>query len=373
VSDIDDLDDLDLLERELGPSLRLALRRAAAGITAEQELDGRTGATLVDVQPMWRTRSGRRRWVIAAVAAALLVVAVVAVETTRDENLGTVVPARPRPTTTSAPPTVDDVMPRPGAALTTPETGELVASVAVFHEGAWNLYADGRLISIDDHHCCDWREQRLTPEGVERVRLAFLASGLFDPNQLPVDPPPGDDIVPFAGSCPCVRDGGRLLTAAPKPARAPRPVETELVAYLRDLASSVPVSEWVDEAGRQFVAARYAVCFFQSAPRGIPEPLADLPAVVASLPSPAAEMLAGREPTSHLDDPIHSSCVDVAAGEARAVAEALVESFGLTDIGTATSSWGPGIRATVAQPVPMSIDITFWPLLPAGGLRIWGG
>ena len=36
---MNEFDDLDALERELGPSLRVALRRAAAGIVAEPQLE----------------------------------------------------------------------------------------------------------------------------------------------------------------------------------------------------------------------------------------------------------------------------------------------------------------------------------------------
>ena len=57
---------------------------------------------------------------------------------------------RRRATTTLAPATVDDLVPPPGAVLSSPETGELVAAVSKIHDGAWYLYADGRLISIDD-------------------------------------------------------------------------------------------------------------------------------------------------------------------------------------------------------------------------------
>ena len=376
-----DIDGLDALERELGPSLQLALRRAAAEITVDDDPVGSPDLRL-DVGPAWGATRDRRWWLVAAVAAVLLLIAGVAVQTARDDDVGTVVvPAGPRQTVTTgttvttAPRTADAILPPTGAAPSSPETGELVASLAQYHQGAWNLYADGRLVSIDDQRCCEWLEQRLTPDGVELVRSAFLTSGLFDPDQPSADPPPDDN--PFA-ACPCVRDGDKLLSTVPAGGAGPRqpgPAEAALIEYLRDLPSSVPASEWVDQTGRPFVAAKQGICFFHSAPTGIPEPLTDLPAVVASLPPTAAELLAGRDRTSHLVTALQipSACVNATNAEARTVAEALVAAFGVTDIFTATHGTFPGIRANLDEPTPMVIDITFWPLLPAGGLQIWGG
>ena len=60
--------------------------------------------------------------------------------------------------------------------------------MARIHAGAWYLYADGRLIWIVDYPPSpdfSFVEQRLTPEGVERVRSEFLSTGLFDPPSRP--------------------------------------------------------------------------------------------------------------------------------------------------------------------------------------------
>ena len=69
---------------------------------------------------------------------------------------------------------------------TSPETGELVAEIWLRHRNplSYRLYADGRLLRAPNANpvpgWSGWVEQRLTPDGVERVRNLFLGSRLFD-------------------------------------------------------------------------------------------------------------------------------------------------------------------------------------------------
>jgi WD40 repeat protein len=131
---VTDFGDLDALERELGPSLRVALRRAAAEITEEHQprapwlsrngpaasgarFDDAAGnlevlepegseVMIVDFEPAPDKRAGRRRWlVIAAAAAALVLIAgsmLVWAATNDDEKRA---PAGPVRTPTTVAPT----------------------------------------------------------------------------------------------------------------------------------------------------------------------------------------------------------------------------------------------------------------------------
>lgn len=105
MSDFDVLDDL---ERELGPSLRESLRRAAAGVTDEREHEPQH-------LPVERRR--RRPWLFAiAAAATVIVLAVTAVvQTTRDGTIRTPASSRAhdRVQLTLCARVVDDVPDRP--------------------------------------------------------------------------------------------------------------------------------------------------------------------------------------------------------------------------------------------------------------------
>ena len=103
--------------------------------------------TVVDIQSAGRKRIARSRWLLAAavVAAVLLVAATVLVQGTGVDDIRTKVPpAGPSPTTTMLTPpstapgdgSVDGLL-LPEGAPSTPDTGELVASVALIHSGAY--------------------------------------------------------------------------------------------------------------------------------------------------------------------------------------------------------------------------------------------
>jgi len=327
-----------------------------------------------------RQRARRRRLLYAGVAAGMAG-AVVAVG----------IVASPTSSTSPAPTTVDDLMPPAGAAPSSPEPGELVAAVVKSDDGAWYLYSDGRLISID-HRATPpgWMEQRLTPAGVERVRSEFLASGLFDASNQP-DGLPRADESPSSG--PRVREGGRLLVAkdgtgaqrdaAPCGTRHEWGTPCYLVSYLRGLQLSIPRDEWAERELTRYVPNEYTACFTPLPPvvRFLPPPLGllflpffmsrpppsapDLPTVLAQMPPPVFELLGNRVPTPDLhgmspDMSPGKSCFDLTVAETRAVAASLIGAFG-----TPMHSEGFTYMYGWAQP-PSVIEI--WPLLPAGAV-----
>jgi hypothetical protein len=108
-------------------------------------------------------------------------------------------------------------LPPEGSEPTSPKEVELVAEEHVIHVGRVTVFADGRVISWSEGlpgspATMGYREQLLTPEGVELVR-----SGALDP------------VV--------------LLDAGPKP-----------------FASPVPARAWEDSTLRLYTPYRYAIC-----------------------------------------------------------------------------------------------------------------
>ena len=376
------MNDLDDLERELGPALRGSLRRAAAAITGDaaplldpdDELDtrrdGRAGVVVVELGPARRQRRVRRRWMTTAAAAAavLLIAGAVRVQQNGEDGSGTVVPIDSGPTspTASAPSTMNSPppedyppgLPPEGAIPSSPQTGELVATVARIHDSAWYLYADGRLISTGGG---DWIERRLTPEGVEQVRSQFLSSGLFDPDQAFSEVPPSR-LAPFW--CTCVRDGGRLLSAAPLPENQFEALESSraigrLIEYLNQLVTSVPPDSWVDPQGKEFVASKFAFCISRNiAGETTQGALPDPSNALALLPERAAALLAGRQVTTASEVHGDAVCYEVTTEEAR-VLDGVFSTF--------------GYRYDVTQPIPMKVVIGISALLPDGSPALFPG
>lgn len=209
----------------------------------------------------------------------------------------------------------------PEGAPSTPHIGELVASVTNFDgSAAYYLYADGRLIWWSEQAGVGggFVEQRLTPEGIERVRSEFLAAALFDPNS-----PPGN--VADCEAVACVRGhDGRLLTARETATESAR-----LVSYLRTLDASLPETEWAAPRIRTYVPARIAVCLqtFVNVPdRVVPVPL-DLSILVPAFPARAAELLGGRERIGGRPNP-DPACFEVTLDEARTLADEFLSPAG---------------------------------------------
>jgi hypothetical protein len=207
----------------------------------------------------------------------------------------------------------------PEGAPSSPHLGELVAFVTNFDDGAYYLYADGRLIWTSAAGGEVFVEQRLTPQGVERVRSQFLAAGSFDAN-----PPPAP--VATCGSQACVRDeDGRFLTGRVSPTDAAR-----LVSYFETLDTTLPETEWAAPRIRTYVPSRNEVCLqtFVNIPnRVVPVP-PNLSILLSAFPARAAELLGSREPEIPPRNRSGSPCFEVTLDEARILADEFLSPTG---------------------------------------------
>jgi hypothetical protein len=315
----DDLDGVELVTDEEVPTARRPVPEAGDDELVEQE---------GPVAPQVEGRSQRRRrLLVLVIAAAVVAIAGVTVVVSRDDgdasnasrsapDLGlgsTTIPQGEQPPVTTPGDASTTAPLLPEGSPSTPHVGELVASVTDFDSGdTYNLYADGRLI---------WRvgqpgigergfvEQRLTPQGIERVRSEFLA-GLVDT--------PGS--VEDCGMGACVRrDDGRFLVTGPESAAI---AATRLVSYLRTLDESLPETGWANPRITSYVPARVAIClqtFVNDPDRVVSVPL-DLSVVVPALPPRGAELLGGRAPIGGRPD-TPFACFEVTLDEARTLAD----------------------------------------------------
>ena len=255
-------------------------------------------------------------------------------------------------------------LPPVGATPSAPESGELVIrwlgrsktlargpySAPLFR--VW-VYADGRVIwsqetpqssrlvpEAANELTSGYLEQRLTPEGVELLRLEVI--GLLQRSGIPLETiPTEDEPVRFGVE---VRDGDRLVranccwdpdwdrqgsgTATPEQLAAFRRVD----ALLTDTASVLPPSAWAVREIRAYVPSHYQVCMGTS-------PRQDVSDLLSLLPARAADLLRDRSRTSSEDDVVSNIdqepghmvvigrsvtyCSKLATEEAREVAEAL--------------------------------------------------
>jgi hypothetical protein len=367
-------DDLDELEREVGSSVRVALRRAAASIADDapaKDLD-RAGAEVpvVDLEAAPEARPAPRRWRLAAaaVAALVLVLGGVLVWAASSDDAHTPAPAGPGTTSTTVPPAALQAFLPPEGAPSTPLAGELVASIGFWGPGGltaapagWgdtslNLFADGRLIRLPTRGVPGGMgEQRLTPEGVERVRSQILAT-VFGGGRQPADS--------VWSSCFCiirVRDGGRVLSTAvaagPDADRAD-PQVGRFVEWITTLESSLPPSAWQDRDVAAFVPLRYRICVYGEDAETNLQPFSDVPGVVARrLPARVARLLAGINP-----------CLELPTADARTLARWLV------DAGLRHDAWSPRLHFTTpwsSDAVPGSVAVDLAPLLPDGKPASW--
>jgi hypothetical protein len=359
---VNDHDDLDELERELGASLRLALHRAAEPITEARRppapsLSPKGPATrgvrfddvvddlevlepkraevrVVDLEPTLGERAEHRRWLVAAaavVAAALVVGSVLAWAATN--NGGPPGPAGPGTTSTTSTTVLRIPIayegPVPEGVPSVPEHGDVVAAIAFSHQSSMvpmstsiTVFADGRVLRVGGGIA----EQRLSADGVERVRQAFLSVGALDAGQ-----PAGSGVW---NSCNCiirVRDGGRLRSSdAALPSQSPQ-VDPELAQRVEQLAkfvtqleSSLPPSAWADREIKLFVPSKYRVEVWIEGDenRAVPELSKALRQL---LPTPLVERLDAQ---GWVHTPFGDS-VDVTLADARELAE---ESFASTEI-----------------------------------------
>jgi hypothetical protein len=167
-------------------------------------------------------------------------------------------------------------IPPAGTPVSTPLEGELIAE-AVFIR----VYADGRVLSTvyENYY---YLEQRLSPEGVERVRQI-------------------------------VGERVHLCCGAPDASR----LENLLLGTSGDIGS--PQSAWEDREGKPYVPARYRACF---EPFGSPT---DFEALLDLLPASAQALLRGKTPVNDQDQARGDAarCLNLTPEEARSLEEIL--------------------------------------------------
>ncbi len=216
----------------------------------------------------------------------------------------------------------------PAEAAATAPTGELVASMHLWHVllghgDVWLwLYDDGRLISREQ----GWVERRLTPEAVARLQDELISTGLFDPDRRPPgsQAPSGHDVQ--------VRNGDRLVNLFRAEGQTWTPEFDRLAGRLATLQSWLPATAWAQREATPYVPARYAICTYVhgdgadfDAPPQPREPADLLP----RLPASAAALLATAshaslsEMTREIDPAAHESfgdtlCFDMTSEQAAA-------------------------------------------------------
>ena len=255
-------------------------------------------------------------------------------------------------------------LPPEGAAPSAPESGELVfkgdgrsLSVANHYNppgGGWVgalvriwVYADGRVIwqhreartpvpEGANQFTSGLLEQRLTPEGVERLRSEVIATGLFERN-LALDVPQFGDLLYGAAE---VRRDGELVSVewnCPFGRCESTTATQEQVSALRRLdallstpASVLPSSAWAVRQIRAYVPSHYELCVDTSPPT-------DVGPVLSRLPARAKELLRDKSWTRSEGDIVEAReggvivvlgravtyCSKLATEEARKVDKAL--------------------------------------------------
>jgi hypothetical protein len=344
------------------------------------DLDARASADgevmVGHLEPSGPERTGGRRWLVVAAAAAAVVVTVVTVlaQRTGEEGVRPGVFAGPGERVTTAPTPPTGVPANPGfdaltlAARTTPsrpETGQLVASAWRPNVGVSYLYADGRLIWLDDvNGTPGFVEQRLTPEGAERIRAAFVTSGLFDPGQGFGGQEPREYVPEALGGCPvCVRHSGQLLERS---VQNLTPEDDQLVSYLAALPSSLPPTDWAEARAAAYAPAKYAICL---APPFGSRTTSPTPSNALGALSPrAAKLLRGPHATRRYTG--HGTCFELPTAKARVLAAELVDEFGTAAVTDASLSgeYAFSINADVDRARSKTFRIEFWQMLPDGAI-----
>jgi hypothetical protein len=214
-------------------------------------------------------------------------------------------------------------LPPEDAVPSTPVEGELIAEFR--HEwppagsGFVYVYADGRVIRYDAESGV-LNERRLTPEGIALVRSGEVQPESFLP---------------------------------------PPPFET--------------AGAWADAEPRQYVPARYAICFAEKGFR-----IVDPSSVVGLLPARAEALLSGKERTyenATLDaattaSALRSTCFEVPTEEARTLNEILRDA-GFERSTSFAGPIGEGLRFLPADGAEEAVAIVFASLLPQGEWAEW--
>lgn len=321
-----------------------------------------------------RRRRQRHRRVAAGLALAVLVVAAgVFVDLGRGDGTSSHRPIGPGPVPTTTPASRSMLLLPAGRAPSRPASGEVVASIWFSHLngdfGGWRLsqvylYADGRLLWLDDEVPGGVAEQQIGVDEVGRVRREFLASGLFDPDQ-PVDEETW-------AACACflwVRDGGQLRsTELPDPgldrrhdAAIDRRVEA-LIDTVTSLSPSLPPgTDSPDPDLTPYVPTHYRVCVMRPTEHA-PSPLPDAARVLRQrLPRELARLLAGVRPGV---EPLSASlaCDRLTTDATRRLAAGLIAE---PDVEVAPDS-GLGFSLPPRGAVHEAIYLTIAPILPHG-------
>ncbi len=270
--------------------------------------------------------------------------------------------------------------PPEGAPPSTPERGELVLGFAFGHTGGdagrfgLHVYADGRVIwqRLGDFpggaHTSSTGliEQRLTPEGVERVLAEVLSTGLFNHDRDlvgsasglyygGVEVRAGDRLVHLTWGNAGFEQGDQPIATTPTSEQV-RALE-RLDARIEDLASWLPASAWEEQEMRAFVPSRYQACY-----SGRDESMERLP-ILQLLPAPAADLLLSRDTTrgeaAGSRGPIPFWCSVVTTEEARGLAQILEDAGALVQ-----SPDEPSYAFSPSGRPPFAIDISFGAVLP---------
>jgi hypothetical protein len=271
-------------------------------------------------------------------------------------------------------------LPPEGAEPSSPENGELVASMwehigapGSFGNGWLYTYADGRLIweRLDPQPTGGWLEQRLSPEGVDLIRSEILDTGLFEPDQAPPEP---------NGGFPRHLNGGTVQVVAGDGLVYLNHVVPDLFQRLSQLWSWLPDRAWDDTEAKAYVPSRYAVCLYRGyyvLPADMSNQLNRLPEAARSLLFGARHLdmaaLAEADPAgfelSGVDDGVY--CFDISTEEARTLVTAL-DDAGVEEWperpydGSEVSYFVPKDPNTVGGPRDGDLTLTLWPILPHG-------
>jgi hypothetical protein len=249
-------------------------------------------------------------------------------------------------------------LPPIGATPSSPASGELeiwywAPWAANGKEGrtrAW-VYADGRLITFGGPDrpgtanplSTGYLEQRLTPEGVERLRSEIAAAGDFgSPDELapPGKPPCLEGESPSDGNC--QPPTPEPAPEAPVTVRFSAPIVvkdlgtlvhvdhyrdlTRLYERLSEPESWLPASAWVERDVRAYVASKYWVCY-----SGWPPDQQVEQSRLLALLSPAVRDRLGDAPLMQGPlfgkpgdfRPSYMYCADMSTDDARAIAAGL--------------------------------------------------
>ncbi len=278
---------------------------------------------------------------LAVVTAAVVVAFIAGTRVAPDAGLGgpgsAVSPSPsviPSPTQSPIGDSIPDVgfigLPPPGAAPSTPESGELVISFVYSRQlpftGMARLYADGRLIWFrygtgnEPYGSSGYLEQRLTPEGVELVQV--LA---------------GEPV-----------NGYRRLDP-------------------RTLPDLLPAKAWADITVRPYVPFGFAACLvLENSEDPFQESSITLPEKLAILPAAAADLLRGRAEVPSDGYGATFDCLGMTTAEARLLDAALRDAELEQDEGRNSSLLEYHVVLDSAAPDASRLGVWFEPILPDG-------